>query len=67
MKDKFGNELHIGDEVYYAQNLSTAYDIGRGTIVKFTPKRIVIKGTYGFETNQIIHKGYHLVGKVVVK
>lgn len=42
MKDVFGNELSVGDTVAFNEPGYT-YRLCTGTIVKFTPKKLVIE------------------------
>lgn len=41
MKDVFGNELRVGDEVAFTEPGYT-YELKVGTIIKFTPKKMLI-------------------------
>lgn len=45
-QDVFGNELHVGDEVAFIDN-HYKYSLILGTIVRFTPKMIVVKAASG--------------------
>ena len=40
MKDKFGKELNVNDEVVYAD---AYWGLMKGTVIKRTPKTIIIK------------------------
>ena len=45
--DKFGNELHVGDEVYYACGgcgYSRSHEIEKGVIDGFTEKMVSVSG-----------------------
>lgn len=47
VKDKFGNELHVGDEVYYACGgcgYSRSHEIEKGVIDGFTEKMVSVSG-----------------------
>ena len=47
VKDKFGNELHVGDEVYYACGgcgYSRSHEIEKGVIDGFTDKMVSVSG-----------------------
>ena len=47
VNDKFGNELHIGDEVYYAcggYGYSRSHEIEKGVIDGFTEKMVSVSG-----------------------
>ena len=45
-KDKFGNELRIGDEVYYAMSYhwGRGYAIEKGKVTGFTPCYVLVDG-----------------------
>lgn len=42
MKDVFGNKLEVGDEVAFTEPGYT-YELKVGKIIKFTPKKMVVK------------------------
>ena len=47
VNDKFGNELHVGDEVYYACGgcgYSRSHEIEKGVIDGFTEKMVSVSG-----------------------
>ena len=47
VKDKFGNDLHVGDEVYYACGgcgYSRSHEIEKGVIDGFTEKMVSVSG-----------------------
>ena len=43
-KDKFGNELRVGDEVYYATSyrFGRGYAIEKGKVTGFTPRYVLV-------------------------
>jgi hypothetical protein len=46
-KDAFGNQLNVGDEVYYFKRYGKTVRFGRGVVTHFTPKwKIAVKGEY---------------------
>ena len=38
MKDAFGNQLNVGDEVYYFKRHGKVVRFGKGIVTHFTPK-----------------------------
>ena len=45
-KDAFGNQLNIGDEVYYFKRYGKTVRFGRGVVTHFTKWKIAVKGEY---------------------
>ena len=45
-KDAFGNQLKVGDEVYYFKRYGKTVRFGRGVVTHFTKWKIAVKGEY---------------------
>jgi hypothetical protein len=45
-KDTFGNQLKVGDEVYYFKRYGKTVRFGRGVVTHFTKWKIAVKGEY---------------------
>lgn len=45
-KDAFGNQLNVGDEVYYFKRHGKGVRFGRGVVTHFTKWKIAVKGEY---------------------
>lgn len=45
-KDAFGNQLKVGDEVYYFKRYGKTVRFGRGIVTHFTKWKIAVKGEY---------------------
>ena len=46
MEDAFGNQLKVGDEVYYFKRYGKTVRFGRGVVTHFTKWKIAVKGEY---------------------
>ena len=66
MKDVFGNELAVGDEVAFMEPGYT-YALKKGTIIKFTPKKLVIEWDDGRGYSTSITQTYKFPKQVVKK
>ena len=45
-KDAFGNQLNVGDVVYYFKRYGKIIRLGRGVVTHFTKLKIAVKGEY---------------------
>ena len=45
-KDAFGNQLNVGDEVYYFKRHGKNIRFGRGVVTHFTKLKIAVKGEH---------------------
>ena len=43
-KDAFGNQLNVGDEVYFFKRYGKTVRFGRGVVTHFTEWKIVVRG-----------------------
>ena len=43
-KDAFGNQLNVGDAVYYFKRYGKTIRLGRGVVTHFTKWKIAVKG-----------------------
>ena len=46
MKDAFGNQLNVGDAVYYFKRYGKIIRLGRGVVTHFTKLKIGVKGEH---------------------
>ena len=45
-EDAFGNQLNVGDVVYYFKRYGKTVRFGRGVVTHFTKWKIAVKGEY---------------------